>query len=213
MKEGLLLSEANGGDLQSYIKEHDDEIDNALRKKWGYWVAQVFAHAHKNDVVHSNISTTNVLVYQTSQSTNVLFADIGGSRCVELNLDSGLLPGDPFSDPCYPRSTDYESPKIDVFSLGVVIYVMMTSQYPFCNGPALQGKKIFVYGDRVRAIFEKECSRTCPVCRWGISSQDAAASVCSILRRRLLKQLKKKRASKVYVVLVKDGVWGCAGFI
>jgi serine/threonine protein kinase len=152
MKDSLLLSEANGRDLQSYIEEHDAEIDDALRRKWSYQVAQAVAHAHQNGVVHSNLSTTNVLVHQISQSLDVLLADFGGSRCVELSLDGGLLPDDLFSDLCL---LDYKSPKVNVFSLGVVLYVIMTGHYPFCNSPAPRGGERFVYSDQVRALFKK----------------------------------------------------------
>jgi hypothetical protein len=61
-------------------------------------------------------------------------------------------PDDPFSDPCL---FDYKSPKVDVFSLDIVIYVIMTGHYHFCNVPAPCGEERFVCGDRVRALFEK----------------------------------------------------------
>jgi serine/threonine protein kinase len=81
-----------------------------------------------------------------------ILADFGGSRYVELSLDGGLLPDDLFSDPCL---LDYKSPKVNVFSLGVVIYVIMTGHYPFCNSPAPRGEERFVYSDQVRALFKK----------------------------------------------------------
>ncbi|KAF2241481.1 kinase-like protein [Trematosphaeria pertusa] len=152
MKNGLLLGEANCGDLQSYIDKHNAKIDDTLRKRWSLQVAQAVAYAHEMGIIHSNLSTTNVLVHQIGQSLDLLLADFGGSRCVELNLYGGLLPDDPFSDPCL---TDYESPKVDVFSLGVIIYVIMTGHYPFYNGPAPQNAERFVYGEHVRALFEQ----------------------------------------------------------
>ncbi|KAF2254413.1 kinase-like protein [Trematosphaeria pertusa] len=152
IKDGLLLGEANCGDLQSYIDKHNAKIDDALRKKWSLQVAQAVAYTHETGVIHSNLGTTNVLVHQTGQNLDLLLANFGGSRCVELNLDGGLLPDNPFSDPCL---TDYESPKVDVFSLGVVIYVIMTGHYPFYNGPAPQNAERFVYGERVRMLFEQ----------------------------------------------------------
>lgn len=132
-----MLGEANGGNLQSYIEEHSAEIDDALRTKWSYQIAQAVAHVHKNGIVHSNLSTTNVLVHQTGASLDTLLADFGGSKCAELNLDGGLLPDDPFSDPCL---VEYDSPKVDVFSLGIIIYVIMTGHYPFYNGTAPRGE-------------------------------------------------------------------------
>ena len=152
MREGLLLGEANCGDLQSYIEKHNSKINIALRKQWSLQVAQAIAYVHEKGIIHSNLSTTNVLVHQVAQTPDLFLADFGGSRCVGLDLDGGLLPDDPFSDPCL---TDHESPKVDLFSLGIVIYVIMTGCYPFHSGPAPQNEERFAYGDRVRALFEQ----------------------------------------------------------
>ena len=152
MNDGLLLSEANRGDLQSYIDKHNAGIKGALRRKWSLQIAQAVAHLHEKGVVHSDLSTANVLVHQTGQTLDLFLADFGGSRCVQLNLYGGLLPDDPFSD---PRLTDYASPQLDVFSLGIVIYIIMTGFYPFRNDSAPQGEEKFVYGDRVRKLFEQ----------------------------------------------------------
>lgn len=152
MKDGLLLDEANCGDLQSYIDKHNAKIDTALRKRWCLQVAQAVAHAHDKGVIHSNLGTRNVLVHRNDRSLDLLLADFGGSRCVELDLDGGLLPDDPFFDPCL---RDYNSPKLDIFSLGIIFYVIMTGHFPFYDGPAPQNEERFIYGDHVHALFEQ----------------------------------------------------------
>ncbi|KAF2006190.1 kinase-like protein [Amniculicola lignicola CBS 123094] len=151
-KDGLLLGEANCGDLQSYIDKNDNEIDNTLRRKWSLQITEAVAHVHEKGIVHSNISTTNVLVHQTGQTTDLILADFGGSRCVELGLDGELIPDDPFFN---PHLTTFESPKVDVFSLGIVIYIIMTGHYPFHPRPAPQNEERFIYGDHVRALFDQ----------------------------------------------------------
>jgi len=148
MKEGLLLKEANCGDLQSYIDTNNSNINNALRRKWSIQIAEAVAYVHQKGIIHSNLSTANVLVHQTSQSPDLILADFGGSRCLELDLDGQLLPDDLYFD---PHLTTFNSPKVDVFSLGVVIYIIMTGQYPFHEGPGPQ--EGFEYGDRVQALY------------------------------------------------------------
>jgi serine/threonine protein kinase len=149
MKDGLLLSEANCGDLQSYIDKHNAGIDNTLRKRWSVQAAEGLAHVHETGIIHSNVSTTNYLLHRTEQAApDVLL----GARCAELGLDGGLLPDDPFGD---PHVADFESPKLDVFGLGVVINIIVTGHYPFHTGIAPQNEERFVYGDRVRALYEQ----------------------------------------------------------
>jgi serine/threonine protein kinase len=150
----LLLGEANCGDLQSYIDKYNAKIGMDLRKKWSLQIAQAVAYAHEKGIIHSNVGTSNILVHQAGQDLDLLLADFGGSRCTELDLDGGLLPDDPFSDP-HLTEPDFTSPKVDIFSLGIVIYVIITGHYPYLEGPAPQNEERFTYGDRVRELFEQ----------------------------------------------------------
>jgi len=152
IKDGLLLIEANCGDLQSYIDGDNGKIDDSLRRRWSLQIAEAVAYVHEKGIIHSNLSTTNVLVHQTGQTTDLILADFGGSRCLELDLDGMLIPDEPFLDPLL---SEFSSPKVDVFSLGIVIYVIMTSHYPFHQGPPPQNMERFAYGDRVRTLFKQ----------------------------------------------------------
>ncbi|KAH8707500.1 kinase-like domain-containing protein [Phaeosphaeriaceae sp. PMI808] len=149
MKDGLLLDEANRGDLESYIDSH--EIDDALRRTWSLQIAEAVAYVHKKGIIHSNLSTANILVHQADQSINLLLADFGGSRCSDLSLDGGLAPDFPFYDP----HSDINTERIDVFSLGILLYIINTGQYPFHEGPAPQDEERFEYGLRVRQLYEE----------------------------------------------------------
>lgn len=147
-KNGILLEEANGGDLQSYM-DSNSKIEDALREKWSLQIAEAVAHVHEKNIIHSNLSTTNVLVHQVGQTTNILLADFGGSKCQELGIDGGLLPDHPFFD----SKADINSKRLDVFSLGILLYIINTGQYPFHEGPAPQNEERFSYGLRTQALY------------------------------------------------------------
>ncbi|KAF1973458.1 kinase-like protein [Bimuria novae-zelandiae CBS 107.79] len=150
-KDGLLLSEANRGDLQSYIDSETSYIHEALRKKWSFQVAKAVAHVHEQGVIHMNLSTTNVLLHQTGQTINAILADFGGSRCPALGLSGNLIPDDPYLD---PQLTEFNLPKVDVFSLGVIIYIIMTGHYPFHERPAPDNEEMYKYGERVQKLYQ-----------------------------------------------------------
>jgi len=152
MKNGLVLSEANCGDLQSYIDRKDTEIDEALRKKWCLQLANSVTYIHENDIIHMNLSTTNVLLHRTGQTTDAILADFGGSRCLKLDLHGGLIPDDPYRD---PQLTEFSSPKVDLFSLGIIIYIIMTGHYPFYKRPAPEGDEMYAYGDQVQKLYRE----------------------------------------------------------
>ncbi|OAL55907.1 kinase-like protein [Pyrenochaeta sp. DS3sAY3a] len=152
-KEGLLLAEANRGNLQSYIDSDDYlDIDESLRKKWSLQIAEAVSYVHKNGIIHSNLSTANVLVHQSGQSTDLILADFGGSKCRDLGLNGHLLPDDPFFDPFV---TNFESPKLDIFSLGIILYIINTGHYPFHPRPAPGDDERFAYEDFAHSQLEQ----------------------------------------------------------
>ncbi|KAH8707562.1 kinase-like domain-containing protein [Phaeosphaeriaceae sp. PMI808] len=148
-KDGLLLDEADGGDLQSYIEsDNNNEIDNSLRRKWSLQISEAVAYAHSKGIVHSNLSAWNVLVHET----NLCLVDFGGSRCCELGVDGNLLPDAPFGD---PQLTNFESPEFDVFCLGVVLYIINIGHYPFHERPAPQNEERLAYENQVQNRYEQ----------------------------------------------------------
>lgn len=154
MKEGLLLSEANCGELQSYIDKFNCKIDSALRKQWSLQVAQAVEYVHGKGIIHSNLSTTNVLVHRAGTVPELLLADFGGSRCEALDVFGELLPDDPFSDP-WLKDDQLKSPKLDLYGLGIIIYIIVTGHQPFHDSPAPQGEERLDYMGRVRKLFEQ----------------------------------------------------------
>jgi serine/threonine protein kinase len=61
IREGLLLEEANCRTLQLYIDRHVN-IPAALQKEWIFQLVEAVSCVHSKGIVHSNLSTTNVLV-------------------------------------------------------------------------------------------------------------------------------------------------------
>jgi serine/threonine protein kinase len=151
MKDGLLLEEANCGHLQSYMETKDVDIPSALRREWCLQLATALAHIHSKGIIHLNLSTNNVLVHQVNKTPRLIIADFGGSRCGELGLDGGVAPDTPFRP---PRWSDVILPTVDVFSLGVLMYIIATGHYPFHEGPTPQGEERYAYEDRTQARFE-----------------------------------------------------------
>ncbi|KAL5400702.1 hypothetical protein PMIN03_012150 [Paraphaeosphaeria minitans] len=150
--DGLTLSEANCGDLQSFLDREDINIDITTRKRWALQLAQALAYIHEMGIVHKNLSTTNVLLHEADNVVDIVLADFGASQWLELNICGDLVPDDPYRD---PRLNEFHSARVDVFSLGVIIYIIMTGHYPFHGSPAPENDEMFEYGMRVQTLYQE----------------------------------------------------------
>ncbi|KAK8000489.1 hypothetical protein PG990_013089 [Apiospora arundinis] len=98
--DGIYLSEARLGNLQTYIDTHNAELSPSQRSGICEQIADAIVHTHKMGVVHSDLRPENILVDQLDTSSlSVWLCDFGGSTCEGLGLDGGHLPDTPFFDP------------------------------------------------------------------------------------------------------------------
>ncbi|ORX95448.1 hypothetical protein BCR34DRAFT_498464, partial [Clohesyomyces aquaticus] len=90
--------------------------------------AKAVAYVYKKGIIYLNLSTTNVLVYKAAKNLDLILANFSGSRCRELGLDSNLIPNELF---CNLHLTTFNLLRVNTFSVGVIIYIIITSYYPF----------------------------------------------------------------------------------
>lgn len=124
----IRLGEASNGTLQAYLEKHNAVIEDRLRYRWCIELAEGFAYIHSKDVIHSDMRLDNVLV---NAKLGLWFCDFGGSKCDALGLDGKHFPDDPFFD---PRLGFVSTPATDIFSLGSLLFVILTGNLLFASG-------------------------------------------------------------------------------
>lgn len=93
-------------------------------------VAQGLAYAHEHDIVHRDVKPSNIMVIRDG---NVKITDFGIARMASASVrtQTGMVLGSPkYMSPeqVMGKSIDQRS---DIFSLGVMLYEMLTGQAPF----------------------------------------------------------------------------------
>ena len=107
-------------------------LDEATALKITICLARALVAAHQNGIIHRDVSPKNVMLADNGQ---VKLGDFEFAKKSELDLDltmqgTGLGTPDFMSPEQFLRAKDVDA-RTDLYSLGVVLYVMVTARLPF----------------------------------------------------------------------------------
>ena len=109
-------------------------------KKAAYILKQILSalnYLHSRSIVHRDIKPENILVQQfdknkNSDELNIKLIDFGASNFFKENEILTLKVGSPYYIAPEVLNKSYNE-KCDIWSSGVVLYVMLTGSFPFLN--------------------------------------------------------------------------------
>lgn len=127
-KEIVMVLEYAGGELFDYIVNHGRLHEDKARKFFQQIVCAI-EYCHRHKIVHRDLKPENLLL---DDSFNVKIADFGLSN---IMTDGNFLKtscGSPnYAAPEVISGKLYAGPEVDVWSCGVILYVLLTGRLPF----------------------------------------------------------------------------------
>lgn len=124
----LVMEYAPRGDLCAYLMEAGKLSESAARA-WFRQLVSAVQYCHQKNVVHLDIKLQNILV---DGQKNIKLADFGLSERFTPGLRLDKFCGTPeYAAPEIKKQQKYHGPPADVWSLGVVLYSMITGRLPF----------------------------------------------------------------------------------
>ena len=132
--EPFIVLEYVAGESLSRILSRDKKLSLPRALSLVEEIAEALDYAHSQGVVHRDIKPANILITQEGRAK---IADFGIAK---LNLAQFTLPGRLLGTPAYmaPEQLIGEAVdgRSDLFSLGVILYVMVTGHSPFHGNSA-----------------------------------------------------------------------------
>jgi serine/threonine protein kinase len=124
----IVMEHVPGGDLKEHIlKEGPLQADEAV--VMALQMARALSHAHECGVIHRDVKPQNVLLTGTGEAK---VADFGIARAVAASTvtKTGFIVGTPHYISPEQALGHPATPKSDLYSLGVVLYEMLTGEVP-----------------------------------------------------------------------------------
>lgn len=125
----LVFPHAPNGDLFGAIV-NAGRLSESTTRRWFRQLASGVAHVHSKGVVHRDIKPENILI---DASNNILLSDFGFCAAQAPGEKVYALCGSPHTIAPEVLSSDdgYCGVAADVWSLGIVLYVMLAGRYPY----------------------------------------------------------------------------------
>ncbi|CAI2384149.1 unnamed protein product [Moneuplotes crassus] len=122
-----------GGELKEYLFKKSKPFAEFEAKKIMQVLVSAIDYIHQNNVVHRDLKLENILLTESSNPYSLKLIDFGISGVLSRAggeiIHAGTLA---YSPPEIVSKTDLSSnQKIDVWSLGVILYVLVTKRFPF----------------------------------------------------------------------------------
>ncbi|XP_066902061.1 death-associated protein kinase related isoform X1 [Halyomorpha halys] len=128
----LVLELAAGGELQRVVDVQDGlEEMEAVTVMRQVLEALVFLHDH--NIAHLDLKPQNMLLTRDYPDTDIILCDFGISRVIQDGIEVREILGTP--DYVAPEVLSYEpiSLSTDIWSVGVLAYVLLTGYSPFAG--------------------------------------------------------------------------------
>lgn len=170
----LILELGDGGDMYDYIMRHEKGLDEEAARKYFAQIVHAISYCHRLHVVHRDLKPENV----------VFFEKLGMVKLTDFGFSNRFCPGQKLETSCGSLAysapeillgDSYDAPAVDVWSLGVILYMLVGGHAPFQEA-----------NDSETLTMIMDCKYTIPL---------HVSSDCSRLIQRMLIRDPEKRAT------------------
>uniref|UniRef100_A0A3B3YGS5 non-specific serine/threonine protein kinase n=1 Tax=Poecilia mexicana TaxID=48701 RepID=A0A3B3YGS5_9TELE len=145
----IVTEYAKNGEMFDHLTSNGRMSEDEARKK--FWqILTAVDYCHRHHIVHRDLKTENLLL---DANMNIKLADFGFGNFYNAGEPLSTWCGSPpYAAPEVFEGKEYEGPQLDIWSLGVVLYVLVCGSLPF-DAPSLPALRQRVTEGRFRIPF------------------------------------------------------------
>ncbi|KAJ3392552.1 Map microtubule affinity-regulating kinase [Lobulomyces angularis] len=153
----LIMEYVAGGEIFDYLVAHGKMKEKEARKHF-HQIISAIDYCHNLKVIHRDLKAENILL---DVNMNVKIADFGFSNQFTPGERLSTWCGSPpYAAPELFQGKEYSGPEVDIWSLGVVLYVFICGSLPF-DGSSLPKLRARVLAGKFKVPFfmSTDCER------------------------------------------------------
>ena len=128
----LVLELIRGKDLDDWLQESQDTLDEATALNWSIQLCDALAHLHSHDppIVFRDLKPSNIML---DHHDNIRLIDFGIAKTFEADIKGTMIGTEGYSPPEQYRGE--ATPAGDVYALGATLHHLLTRQDPRLEPP------------------------------------------------------------------------------
>ena len=133
----IVMEYVEGMTLREYLDQRGGKLTSRETVHFVSQILRALEHAHANGVVHRDVKPQNIMLMDNGQLRMMDFGIARISRA-ENQLLSGKAMGSVHYISPEQAKGDITDPKSDIYSVGVMMYEMLSGRLPFDSGKAVE---------------------------------------------------------------------------
>lgn len=196
-----------GTTLKTFIKETNlsfSDIQNIICK-----IAYALSYAHKSNIIHRDLKTSNIMI---NQRQTPFIMDFGLAKVISesdnLTKTGAIMGTLSYMSPEQAKGDENIDERSDIYSLGCILYEMVTHQVPFSGSPGKVISQILnenvqfpaKYEKKIPQYFQRACLKALEKEK-DLRYQNVDAFLQDIMREGKIK-VQTNRCKKIYFFMV-----------
>lgn len=132
----MILEYAENGDVLRYI-QRSGALKEHLARIWIRQVGNAVMYLHDQDITHRDLKLENLLL---DNCFNIKIGDFGFVKSHSMKeLSKTYCGSKSYASPEILRGEPYDPKKVDIWAMGVILYIFITGKMPYDEGKGNRG--------------------------------------------------------------------------